>query len=59
MNQIEVNGINSKRMKVTGQMFEDAYDLAMTVIKSIEARSKTMGYALERFEFNFSYSNPK
>jgi putative transposase len=33
-------------------MFEDEYDLAMSVIKGMEARSQTGGYTLERFRFN-------
>jgi putative transposase len=52
MNRIEDQWHQLKAHEIVGQMFEDEYDLAMAVIKGMEARSVANGYALERFKFN-------
>jgi hypothetical protein len=52
MNRIEDQWRQLKAHEIAGQMFEDEYDLAMAVIKGMEARSQTGGYLLERFRFN-------
>ena len=41
-----------KAHEIAGQMFDNEYDLAMTVIEGMEARSKAGNYPLERFIFN-------
>ena len=52
MNRIEDQWHQLKAHEIAGQMFEDEYDLAMTVIQGIETRSEAGGYLLERFKFN-------
>lgn len=52
MNRIEDQWHQLKAHEIAGQMFEDEYDLAMAVIKGMEARSEAAGYSLERFKFN-------
>lgn len=52
MNRIEDQWHQLKTHEIAGQMFEDEYDLALTVIRGMEARSEAGGYALERFKFN-------
>ncbi len=52
MNRIEDQWHQLKVHEIAGQMFEDEYDLAMAVIKGMEARSEAAGYSLERFKFN-------
>jgi hypothetical protein len=52
MNRIEDQWHQLKVHEIAGQMFEDEYDLAMTVIQGIETRSEAGGYLLERFKFN-------
>ncbi len=51
MNRIEDQWRQLKAHEISGQMFEDEYDLAMAVIKGVEARSQTGGYSLERLRF--------
>ncbi|PZV09952.1 MAG: IS630 family transposase, partial [Leptolyngbya sp.] len=41
-----------KAHEIAGQMFDNEYDLAMTVIEGMEVRSKAGNYLLERFIFN-------
>ena len=52
MNRIEDQWHQLKAHEIVGQMFEDEYDLAMAVIKGMEARSEIGGYSVERFKFN-------
>ena len=52
MNRIEDQWHQLKTHEIAGQMFEDEDDLAMVVIKGMEARSAAGGYSLERFKFN-------
>lgn len=52
MNRIEEQWHQLKTHEIAGQMFEDEYDLALAVIKGMEARSEVGGYSLERFKFN-------
>jgi putative transposase len=52
MNRIEDQWHQLKVHEMAGQMFEDEYDLALTVIKGMEARSQSGGYSLERLRFN-------
>ncbi len=52
MNPIETQWRQLKCHEVAGQMFDNEYDLALTVIKGMEARSKAGDYRLERFIFN-------
>lgn len=52
MNRIEDQWHQLKVHEIAGQMFEDEYDLAVTVIKGMETRSEAGEYALERFKFN-------
>lgn len=51
MNRIEDQWHQLKTHEIAGQMFEDEYDLAMAVIKGMEARSQAAGFSLERFMF--------
>ncbi len=51
MNRIEDQWHQLKTHEIAGQMFEDEYDLAMAVIKGMEARSQAGGFSLERFMF--------
>ncbi len=52
MNRIEDQWHQLKAHEIAGRMFEDEYDLALTVIDGMEARSLKGGYSLERFKFN-------
>ena len=52
MNLIETEWHQLKRDEIAGQMFADEYDLAMSVIQGMEARSDRGNYSLERFKFN-------
>jgi hypothetical protein len=54
MNRIEDQWHQLKVHEIVGRMFEDEYDLAIAVIKGMEARSEAGGYSLERFKFNFT-----
>lgn len=51
MNRIEDQWHQLKAHEIAGQMFEDEYDLAIAVIKGMEARSASGEYSLERFKF--------
>lgn len=52
MNPIETQWRQLKCHEIAGQMFDNEYDLAMTVIEGMEARSQARNYLLERFIFN-------
>ena len=52
MNPIETQWRQLKAHEIAGQMFDNEYDLAMTVIEGMEARSQAGDYHLERFRFN-------
>jgi len=49
---IETQWRQLKCHEIAGQMFDNEYDLAMTVIEGMERRSKAGDYPLERFIFN-------
>jgi putative transposase len=52
MNDIERQWHQLKSHEIAGQMFDNEYDLAMTVIQGMENRSEIGNYRLERFIFN-------
>lgn len=52
MNPIEIQWRQLKSHEIAGQMFDNEYDLAMSVITGMEARSQAGHYPLERFMFN-------
>ena len=52
LNPIETQWHQLKAHEIAGQMFDNEYDLAMTVIQGMENRSKRGNYHLERFIFN-------
>jgi transposase len=54
MNPIETQWRQLKAHEIAGQMFDNEYDLAMTVIEGMESRSQVGDYTLERFRFNLS-----
>jgi putative transposase len=41
-----------KAHEIAGQMFDNEYDLAMTVIEGMDSRSQGGDCTLERFRFN-------
>jgi len=49
MNPIETQWRQLKGHEIAGQMFDNEYDLAMTVIDGIEAHSTAGGYAIGTF----------
>lgn len=52
MNEIETQWHQLKSHEIAGQMFDNEYDLAMTIIQGMEHRSELGNYRLERFIFN-------
>ncbi|MCL6435324.1 MAG: transposase [Leptolyngbyaceae cyanobacterium HOT.MB2.61] len=52
MNRIEDEWLHLKRHELGSQLFEQEYDLAITLINLIEQRGQRRGYAVERFIFN-------
>jgi hypothetical protein len=52
MNRIEDQWHQLKTHEIAGQMFDNNYDLAMTVIDGVENRYQPGGYTVERFIFN-------
>lgn len=52
MNLIETEWHQLKTHELTGQMFEDEYDLALAVIAGVEARADRGQYTVNRFIFN-------
>ena len=51
LNRIENEWQRIKEDELAGRMFEDEYDLAMTVIEAIESRNERNGLEVERFLF--------
>ena len=52
MNRIKDEWLHLKRDKLSSQVFDDEFDLAMAIIEGIETRGKRGGYPVERFKFN-------
>ena len=52
MNPIEGEWHQLKAHEMSGQMFDNAYDLAMAVETGIENRYLAQGYDVSRFIFN-------
>ena len=52
LNEIETQWHQLKAHEIAGQIFDNEYDLAMTVIQGMEHRSEIGNYQLERFIFN-------
>jgi hypothetical protein len=52
LNDIETQWHQLKAHEIAGQMFDNEYDLAMTVIQGMKNRSERGNYHLERFIFN-------
>ncbi len=52
MNDIETPWHQLKSHEILGQMFDNEYDLAMTVIQGMKNRAEIGNYQLERFIFN-------
>ena len=52
LNPIETQWHQLKAHEIAGQMFDNEYDLAMTVIQGMKNRSERGNYHLERFIFN-------
>jgi hypothetical protein len=52
LNEIETQWHQLKTHEIAGQIFDNEYDLAMTVIQGMENRSENGNYHLERFIFN-------
>lgn len=51
MNAIEIEWHQLKAHEISGQMFDNEYDLAVAVMDGMENRSQQGGYKLERFKF--------
>ena len=52
MNRIEEQWLHLKRQELGGYVFEDEYDLALSIIEGIENRGQQGNYAVERLMFN-------
>ena len=52
MNDIETQWHQLKSHEIAGRMFDNEYDLAMTVIQGMKNRSEIGDYQVERFIFN-------
>lgn len=52
MNRIEDEWLHLKRDELAGRVFEDEYDLAIAIIRGIQARAQQGNYGVERFLFN-------
>lgn len=52
LNEIETQWHQLKAHEIAGQIFDNEYDLAMTVIQGMKKRSERGNYHLERFIFN-------
>jgi hypothetical protein len=50
--EIETEWHQLKAHEISGQMFDNEYDLAMAVIEGMTSRSEKGKYTLERFKFN-------
>lgn len=52
MNRIEEQWLHLKRQELGGYVFEDEYDLALSIIEGIENRGQQGNYTVERLMFN-------
>lgn len=52
LNDIETQWHQLKAHEIAGQMFDNEYDLAMTIIQGMKNRSERGNYHLKRFIFN-------
>lgn len=52
LNRIEDEWLHLKRDELSGQVFDDEYDLACAIIAGVESRATHHGYVVERFRFN-------
>lgn len=52
LNEVETQWNQLKTHEIAGQIFDNEYDLAMTVIQGMKNRSERGDYLLERFIFN-------
>lgn len=52
MNLIECEWHQLKSHEISGQMFDNEYDLALAIISGMNSRSSDGGYAIKRFIFN-------
>lgn len=52
LNKIETQWHQLKTHEIRGQIFDNEYDLAMTVVQGMKSRSERGNYQLERFIFN-------
>lgn len=52
LNPIETQWHQLKAHEIAGQIFDNEYDLAMTIIQGMKHRSELGNYCLERFIFN-------
>jgi transposase len=52
LNQIETQWHQLKTHEIAGRIFDNEYDLAMTIIQGMNQRSQQGDYYLERFIFN-------
>ena len=60
MNLIETEWHQLKAHEIRGAMFENTYELAMSVIAALNCRGAKAGYALKRFNFASNrQANPK
>ena len=51
LNEVETQWHQLKAREIAGQMFDNEYDLAMTVIQGMKNRSERGDYYFERFIF--------
>jgi hypothetical protein len=49
---IECEWHQLKSHEISGQMFDNEYDLALAIISGMNSRSSDGGYAIKRFIFN-------
>ena len=52
LNEIETQWHQLKTHEIAGRIFDNEYDLAMTIIQGMNRRSEQGGYYLKRFIFN-------
>jgi transposase len=52
LNEIETQWHQLKTQEIAGRIFDNEYDLAMTIIQGMNRRSEQGDYHLERFMFN-------
>ena len=58
MNLIECEWHQLKSHEISGQIFDNEYDLALAIISGMNSRSSDGDYAIKRFIFNCAYSLP-